>query len=363
MRNWSRIITLLAVLMIAGVLPVFAQEQGASITLITPDRPIAVEETFDVVVQVDTGSAAIDAAAAYLSFDPAIFRVERIQPGTALPIFLQSVTDNETGRIGFAAGQFAPNLPAGSFTLMTITLRALAPAEAGLITLDSGDPVRTTDLVAAGNSVMSSAVGAVVMVTDDPALLAEDTTAARDSGQQAVETGALFSLDSAPLEDAFVLDTVNTPFTASMESLGVWAADGGWAVEADGSGISADAGSAAAVASNLRLLHPVSLGGLVNADVTILYRLVGDAAQGRLELRTAGNPNWSTIAVLPQTAEWSQFAVNLSAYLGQTVQLRLVWNGAGAWSVDSLSVNGVAGADAPAAPDAVMPEVLPETGG
>ncbi|MCK6579967.1 MAG: cohesin domain-containing protein [Anaerolineae bacterium] len=362
MRNWSRIITLLAVAMIVGVLPVFAQEQGASITLITPDRPIAVEETFDVLVQVDTGSAAIDAAAAYLSFDPAIFRVERIQPGTALPIFLQSVTDNETGRIGFAAGQFAPNLPAGSFTLMTITLRALAPAEAGLISLDSGDPVRTTDLVAAGSSVLSSAIGAVVMVTDDPALLVEDATAARASGQQAVETGALFSLDGAPVEDTFVLDTVSTPFTASMDSLGVWAADGGWAVDADGSGIAADAGTAAA-ASNLRLLHPVSLGGLVNADVTILYRLVGDAAQGRLELRTAGNPNWSTIAVLPQAAEWSQFAVNLSAYLGQTVQLRLVWNGAGAWSVDSLSVNGVAGADAPAAPEAVMPEVLPETGG
>lgn len=365
MRNWSRLLAFFVVVLMAGLVPVLAQETSqASITLLTPDHPIAVEATFDVVVQVNTGSAPVDAAAVYLNFDPALFRIERVQPGTALPVFLQSVTDNVQGQLGFAAGQFAPNLPAGTFTLLTVTLRALAPAEAALITLEDSNPVRTTDLVLAGESVLESAVGAVVMVTNDAALLPEDVDAVRSSADQAVATGDLFALDPMAVEDELILATVSVPFSANMAAAEAWVADGGWAMETDGSGFAAD-GSAAATAANLRLLHPVSLAGLTDAQAEISYQLSA-GAQARLELRTAGNPNWSTIAVLPASPELTSFPVSLNAYLGQTVQLRFVMDAAGVWSVDSLSVTGSLAGDgvaAPVAPEVVLPEVLPEAGG
>lgn len=381
MRNWSRYILVLGLLLLVAV-PAMAQPGRAAVTLITPDYPVAVTSTFDVVIQVNPGGAPIDAAAAYLNFDPSLFEVVRVQPGTTLPIFLQSITDNSIGRVDFAAGQLPPTYPSESFTLATVTLRALAPVDAGLITLNVGsDALRRTDVTFAGQSVIANATGAVVMVTRDALPPPEIATAPRTGLELPVEIGAIepvTPLDQVAAPPEFTLAAVPPPFSTGMDAADVWAADGGWAQQLDGGVSGADwAASGVPGTSSLRLAQPIDLSTAPGAQVAFTYRMSAQASMGRLEIRTAINPTWRPLTQLSPAADWTPLVVDVSAYIGQVVEFRFVWESSeGAvgdlWALDNLSVvsTGVsapieAPAELPAAPEEAPGalENLPSAGG
>lgn len=368
MRNLSRFILVLGLALIIGVLPAMAQEGRAAVTLITPNYPIAVESTFDVIIQVETGGLPVDGAAAYLDFDPAYFAVVNVQPGTTLPIFLQSMTDNTAGRVDFAAGQLPPAFPSGTFTLMTVTLRALAPVDAGLITLSS-DFRRETMVTFGGESVLSNAVGAMIMVSKDAAPAPENLTAPSLGIDQPFEIGGIAPVEviglpeTTPTEE-LILPTLVPPFSTSMDAADAWVADAGWSLSPDG-GVSG-AAWAATGASVLRFAHPIDLSAQTSALVSFSSRL--SAGQGQVEIRTQINPQWRPIAFVAPSAEWSAVSINLADYAGQVVQLRFVSTAAdgvaGTWLVDDLSVAAaVPQVIAPAETAPVGAELAPIDGG
>lgn len=351
MRNSSRFILVLCLALIIGVLPAMAQEGRAAVTLVTPDYPIALESTFDVIIQVETGGLPVDGAAAYLDFDPAYFEVVNVQPGTTLPIFLQSMTDNARGRVDFAAGQFPPDYPSGTFTLMTVTLRAVATVDAGLISLSTTGR-RETMVTFGGEAVTSNATGAMIMITRDAPPAPEALNLPSLGIEQPFDIGGSAPAEVIGLPDAvesapeLILPTIAPPFSTSMDATDAWVADSGWSLTPDG-GVSG-AAWAATGASALRFAHPIDLSGQTSALATFSSRLSG--GQGQVEIRTAINPQWRPIAFVTPSADWSSVAVNLADYSGQVVQLRFVSTAAdgvvGTWLVDDLSI-------APAVPQAI----------
>ncbi len=341
--RFFKFVLVMAVLLV-GIVPALAQNGRASITLITPNYPVAVEATFDVIIQVETGGLPVDAAAAYLNFDPAIFRVERIQPGTSLPIFLQSGMDNTNGRVNFAAGQLPPAFPSGTFTLATVTLRALAPSDAALITL-SDELARDTDVVAGGASVIGSAIGSLITVSIDAPVQPENLSAPRNSIVQPL-TGIEFqALDPAAVEDnALLLETLTAPVALNTTLPNAWIADAGWALSvsedgATGSWAFSTGSTSTASLSALRLAHPIDLSAVVSPEVAFSYSLSGTTL-GYIEVSIGSDSGWTKIASVAPAAGATQL-VDLSAYAGQTVQLRFTLESAVAgdgWSIDSLSI-------------------------
>ncbi|MBM4459080.1 MAG: hypothetical protein FJ011_15180 [Chloroflexi bacterium] len=124
--------------------------------------------TLDLVIS--TGQQFVDAADAYLSFDPAYLRVvdeagdeaSTIMPAATLPLVLQNVADNAAGRIAFSAGRpFSNTLPRGDFTLATIRFKALAE------TSETGAPVQfvtDTAIFFKGDSILEAARDGVVVI-------------------------------------------------------------------------------------------------------------------------------------------------------------------------------------------------------
>ena len=71
-----------------------------------------------------TSSTPVDAVQVYVEFDSEVFQVVSIDAGPSLEFQLQSLVDNDAGRVGYAAGTLEGELPY-SFTLCTLTVRPL----------------------------------------------------------------------------------------------------------------------------------------------------------------------------------------------------------------------------------------------
>ncbi len=109
--------------------PTAAQKVHMSIGL--PATPSQINDRFTAHLWVDAGSLAMDGAAAYLNFDPAIVQVVEIRAGSVLPITLQKGFDNQMGRIEFAAGELSALQP-GNFELAAIEFVAVGSGQSQL---------------------------------------------------------------------------------------------------------------------------------------------------------------------------------------------------------------------------------------
>ena len=100
-------------------------------------------QEFEIAVKVNAGyTRPVDTAQVYLDFDPATLEVVAIRPGPHLEYPLQSSTDNDRGRLAYAAGTLGYPLEF-SFTLARVIFRAKAPTTRGS-TLIQFDDSRTT---------------------------------------------------------------------------------------------------------------------------------------------------------------------------------------------------------------------------
>ncbi len=125
-------------------------------------------QMFLVEMEVLAGTANVDAASAYLDFDPAVLRVvdengdptTQIVPGNTLATVTTNSANNTTGRINFAA----TGGPAGGrFNLATIRFRAIATAAASELAWSTAAP-RQSDLKLGGTSVLGSLQGGTATV-------------------------------------------------------------------------------------------------------------------------------------------------------------------------------------------------------
>ena len=119
-------------------------------------------QTFEVPLIVQTGTQPIDGAAAYLTFDPTVLQVERIQPGNALTVELTRQFDNTAGRVAYAAGTF-DRFPTGTLTLGTITFRALTPSAGTALTFNETHP-RKSNVTFGGTSILGTTEGSQILV-------------------------------------------------------------------------------------------------------------------------------------------------------------------------------------------------------
>ncbi len=347
MFRTSRLFMVILVVLLVAAIPALAQGGRASITLITPNYPIAVEATFDVVIHVDTAGQPIDAAAAYLNFDPTVFRVERIMPGTTLPIFLQSGMDNELGRINFAAGQLGGPPPSGAFTLATVTLRALRVADASAIEISRDvSTVRDTDMVSRGESIMSSASGVLITVSADAPAPIENLNAPRIIQQPVyIPPTGFIGLDGMP-GAAAQLDVLAEPLVAPVSidtSLAdAWTGDAGWTRTADGGALAADGSVSTASQMALALVRPVDLTTLAAPQVRVGYLLTGGAAY--LEAKRTADAEWTRVLALEAGESLMLAGADLSAAAGEIMQFRVVFESAG--GLGSLTLLNLSVSDA-----------------
>ncbi len=110
--------------------------------------------SFDVAIQV-IAPQAIDAAAAYLNFDPQRLQVNHLIAGETFDSVLENNFDNEQGEINFVAGAWDNELPKGIFTLVTINFTLLGKGGEQTLSFNTTTP-RQTESVAGGKSVIAA---------------------------------------------------------------------------------------------------------------------------------------------------------------------------------------------------------------
>jgi hypothetical protein len=99
---------------------------GTVVMAIAPTSSTAsVGGTFTVAVEVRAGAQPVDSVGAYLDVNPSLLEIVSVTPGSALPVVLENTFNASTGELNYAAGILTGTRPTGTFTLLTVTLRAL----------------------------------------------------------------------------------------------------------------------------------------------------------------------------------------------------------------------------------------------
>jgi predicted secreted protein len=140
-----------------------AAEPVAALIAAVHGLPLTSETEFTVDLVVDTHTARIDGAAAYLVFDPALVQVREVLAGTTLPEQLQHEFDNRLGTIAVAAGAFNQT-HSGRFVLATVKFVAVA-AGGSVLAFTQDDPARQSDVAFAGTSLLASTQDALLEIS------------------------------------------------------------------------------------------------------------------------------------------------------------------------------------------------------
>lgn len=115
-----------------------------------------------VTVRVRTNQS-VDAATAFVDFDPTKLQVAAVTAGTELPIVILNQFDNQQGRINFAAGSFSAPYPASDFVLATITFTATSATDSTPLSFVTTSPW-ISDVTFGGDSVLAARENAAVTV-------------------------------------------------------------------------------------------------------------------------------------------------------------------------------------------------------
>jgi len=128
--------------------------------------PLRPGDRFAVEIVVDTRCMPVNGAAAVMTFDPAVVRVEGVGAGGVMSQEIHNTYDNAAGRIAYAAGELGSGR-SGRFVLTRVELIAVAP---GASTLDFAFAAPAqSDVTADGRSVLAAVDGWSVVVIDGSA--------------------------------------------------------------------------------------------------------------------------------------------------------------------------------------------------
>lgn len=168
----TAIIVLLAMLLalVVGVAPAGAapsqQGGGLAIALVPGTATATVGEEFTLSVEVRAGGQVIDGASSFLNFDPAVLEVVSTTPNTSLlDTVVVSTFNNTLGEVDYAAGNLFPPTASGTFTILTVRLRAKAASGGASITFNTASPRQTAALIGGSSIVSVQTSGATVAVS------------------------------------------------------------------------------------------------------------------------------------------------------------------------------------------------------
>jgi hypothetical protein len=154
--------------------------ETGQLQLLAPARA-RLGETFEIVVSVDAGELGMDAAAAYLDFDPESLQVVQIVGGKGFDIELANQIDNTMGSFGYAAATLGAKLT-GRVELAVVTLRAKGSGSLAL-RFNRTAP-RLSDVTSSGRSFLGAAPDASIEVVHSPGTCIGDCDA---SGEVTVD--------------------------------------------------------------------------------------------------------------------------------------------------------------------------------
>ena len=143
-KNWqhmNKLISLLLVLIIPLCFALCPIKQvlaagSVDLTLATATQTVKLGDTFDVVIQAQSGSQEVVGADVFLNFDPSrleVVDIDNVTAGTqilgglSLTTELWNSADSSSGQIDYSAGKFI-SFPKGTFTIATVCFRALGTA-------------------------------------------------------------------------------------------------------------------------------------------------------------------------------------------------------------------------------------------
>lgn len=144
-------------------------------------KTVNVNENFDLTVEVQAGTQHVDGAAGYLNFDAGRLQVVSLTAGSSLPTIIASNFDNTQGHVDFAAGKLGAPYPAGTFTMVTVTFKALATTT-GVQVLFNADMPRMSDVTSNGASVITGRTPGTVIVQNVPCYTLTTSVSPASSG-------------------------------------------------------------------------------------------------------------------------------------------------------------------------------------
>jgi alpha-tubulin suppressor-like RCC1 family protein/chitodextrinase len=173
--------------------------KGGTVTLRTAPIPrnLTVGTTFEVVIQVQsTVTQAIDAAAAYLNFDPKLLQVNGLTAGSRLDYVLQEEFDNVQGQINFAASLWKNSLlSTGTFTLVTVHFTLLAEGGEKTLAFNLDEPRKTTAAFDGTSKVAPNQPGGEVVFYGDRPNIAPASCQLYAVHDQALNDSQLFTVN------------------------------------------------------------------------------------------------------------------------------------------------------------------------
>lgn len=124
------ILFILFLLLFVGVPVAFGQVDAASFSFDKTTVPVSVDSTFDIQVQITTGTPQVNAADAYVTFDSTLLEAQTVTPGTFFPTVTNSITSGTVYISGIVNGP--GQAVTGTGTLATITFKGKANGTATL---------------------------------------------------------------------------------------------------------------------------------------------------------------------------------------------------------------------------------------
>lgn len=149
-------------------------DNGVQLLMDAPSSTVALDETFNLTVQVEAGEQLIDGTQLALNFDAAYLQVQSISASETLPLELLNQIDNQRGQINFAAGILpaedgTTSFPSGTISLLEIEFKAKAATEGNGTALSfQFSAPEATDVTFGGTSVLGEHNDATIEISNNP---------------------------------------------------------------------------------------------------------------------------------------------------------------------------------------------------
>jgi len=159
------------------------------LVLLPSSQTVDVDDIFYITIQAQCNGQDVSGIDAFIDFDPAYLEVQSVTPSSTLPTVLQNNYDNIAGTIDYSAGKLGAPFPSDTFTLATISFKALDSAASTSISFSTSSP-RTTNVDYSGTSKLDELFGATMTVEG------ADTTSPYTSGHNPAKDATDVAIDS-----------------------------------------------------------------------------------------------------------------------------------------------------------------------
>lgn len=167
MNCWKKAL-LLVLSNLSAIIITVAQDQAqpiVDVAAIPEKTQVSMNDTLNVVIQIQAGKQLVAGATANLTFDPSLLKVIKTIPGKTLETEVVYKSDNDKGNVIYSAGTFNKP-PAGTFDLTTVLFKVIGNTKAITLSFDtSTGNVEKTDVAFYGaTSVLNTTHPATVTI-------------------------------------------------------------------------------------------------------------------------------------------------------------------------------------------------------